>query len=54
MTNRSQSEKAITELEEALKKTWEHLPESLFESLIESMPRRVQAYLDVQGWHTKY
>ena len=54
MTNRSQSEEAITELEEALKETWEHLPESLFESLIESMPRRIQACLDAQGWHTKY
>ena len=41
-------------VEEALSKAWDALPESLSESLIESMPRRVKAYIEANGWHTKY
>jgi transposase len=42
------------ELEEALKNAWSELPNSLFESLVESMPRRVLACIAAKGWHTKY
>jgi hypothetical protein len=41
-------------LEEALKVAWEALPDSLFESLIESMPQRSEACIAANGWHTKY
>jgi transposase len=41
-------------LEEALCKAWEALPDSLFESLISSMGRRIKACIEADGWHTKY
>ena len=41
-------------MEEALSITWDILPDSLFESLIESMPRRIEACIEANGWHTKY
>jgi hypothetical protein len=33
-------------VEEALSIAWDALPDSLFESLIESMPRRIKAYIE--------
>jgi hypothetical protein len=33
-------------VEEALSTAWDALPNSLFESLIESMPRRIKAYIE--------
>ena len=33
---------------------WEALPDSLFMACLESMPRRVQAVIEADGWHTKY
>ena len=54
MTSKCQSEDAIKELGEALQKTWDALPEELFDSLIESMPRHVAACIQNKGWHTKY
>ena len=41
MKNISETEKARIELEQALQSAWDTLPNSLFESLIESMPRRI-------------
>jgi hypothetical protein len=41
-------------MEETSCATWETLPDSLFESLIESMPRRIAAYIKADSWHTKY
>ena len=52
--NTSETKEARTEPEQALQSAWDALPDSLFESLIESMPRRIQALLDAKGWHTKY
>ena len=49
-----ESEEDRANLEEALKVAWEALPNSLFESLIESMPRRIEACIAANGWHTKY
>jgi hypothetical protein len=43
-----------TNVEEALSKAWDALPDSLFEPLIESMPRRIKAYIEANGWHIKY
>ena len=54
MKNTSETEEARKELEHALQSTWDALPNSFFESLIEGMPRRIQALLDAKGWHTKY
>jgi hypothetical protein len=41
-------------VEEALSIAWNILPDSLFESLIESMPRRIKAYIEANRWYTKY
>ena len=41
-------------MEEALKEACATIPVSFFEELIESMPRRIQACIDANGWHTKY
>ena len=54
MKNTSETEEARKELEHALQSVWNALPDSRFESLIEGMPRRIQALLDAKGWHTKY
>ena len=48
------SEEDRTAMEEALKEAWATIPVSFFEELIESMPRRIQACIDANGWHTKY
>ena len=49
-----ESEEDRANLEEALKVAWEALPKSFFESLIESMPQRIEACIAANGWHTKY
>jgi hypothetical protein len=41
-------------LEDALYKTWDTLPDSLFENLVRSMPDRIAACVEANGWHTKY
>jgi hypothetical protein len=38
----------------ALQEGWEALPEELFENLVESMERRVEAVRKAKGWYTKY
>ena len=48
------SEEDIQELERALIEAWEALPDSLFENLVKSMPKRVKACYRAKGWHTKY
>ena len=48
------SEEDRTAMEEALKEAQATIPVSFFEELIESMPRRIQACIDANGWHTKY
>jgi hypothetical protein len=49
-----ESEADIKAMEEALCAAWETLPDSLFESLIESMPSRIATCIEADGWHTKY
>jgi hypothetical protein len=48
------SEEDIGKLEKALIEAWDALPSLLFESLIDSMERRVNACWKAKGWHTKY
>ena len=50
----SNSEQDIEALEIALIQAWNALPDSLFESLVQSMEKRVAACLKARGWHTKY
>jgi transposase len=54
LENIGATEEAIQALGRALVEVWGTLPDSLFESLIESMPRRVAACIAADGWHTKY
>jgi hypothetical protein len=49
-----ETEQDYTNVEEALSKAWDILPDSLFKSLIESIPRRIKAYIKANRWHTKY
>jgi hypothetical protein len=49
-----ETEQDCINVEKALLKAWDALPDSLFESLIESMPRRIEACIKAKGWHTKY
>jgi transposase len=51
---KGETEQDRKNVEEALSKAWDALPDSLFESLIESMPRRIEACIEAKGWHTKY
>jgi hypothetical protein len=41
-------------IEEALKKAWLALFDELFEKLVHSMPRRINACILAKRWHTKY
>ena len=54
MKSTGKSEQDIKNVEEALKAAWDALPDSLFESLVESMERRIEACILAKGWHTKY
>jgi transposase len=53
-SNKSQTEYARQRLESCLQAAWDTLDDSLFANLIESMPRRIEAYIAADGWHTKY
>jgi len=39
---------------DALEEIWKEIPESLLGSLYTSMPRRVAAVIETEGWYTKY
>ena len=41
-------------LKEVLPIAWNAIPRERMRKLINSMPRRVQALVDAEGWHTKY
>jgi hypothetical protein len=47
-------EEAKKALEQALIKAWDAIPDQIFQSVIESMPKRVKALIEAEGWHTKY
>jgi len=37
-----------------IQRAWEDLGQDYFDQLVASMPRRVEAVIDAQGWYTKY
>lgn len=41
-------------LEEALPKAWDLVKSEIIQEGVKSMPRRLQAVIDAEGWHTKY
>ena len=54
MNGSGDTEAHRTNIEQCLQAAWNALPDSLFESLIESMPRRMEACIAAKGLHTKY
>ena len=50
----SKSAADLDALKEALCTAWDALPNSLFESLVCRMEKRIQACIEADGWHTKY
>ena len=45
---------AKNRLIEAAKEVWDELEDDLFENLLNSMPRRLQALRRANGWYTRY
>jgi transposase len=50
----SDSEYARQRLESCLQAAWDTLDKEIFDSLYESMPRRIEACIAANGWHTRY
>jgi len=42
------------ELEITLQEEWSNIPEEVYNKLIESMPRRIEACISNNGWPTEY
>jgi hypothetical protein len=49
-----QLEYARQRLESCLQAAWDTLDKGLFDKLYESMPSRIEACIQADGWHTKY
>ena len=52
--DKSESEYARQRLESCLQAAWDTLDKSIFDSLYQSIRDRIEAYIKVNGWHTKY
>ena len=52
--DKSDSEHARQRLESCLQAAWDTLDKEIFDSLYQSMPRRIAACIAANGWHTKY
>ena len=46
--------KGVHDLWDRVAKEWNEIPPEIYQKLIESMPRRIQAVLKAKGGHTKY
>ena len=46
--------KNTNELESALQEEWSKISKDVLTKLIESMPRRIEAVIENDGWPTKY
>jgi hypothetical protein len=49
MNTTRETEQDCINVKEALSKAWDALLDFLFESLIESIPRRIEAYIEANG-----
>jgi transposase len=45
---------SLTMLEKYVQEAWADIPPEDYRSLVDSMPRRIQAVIDANGGHTKY
>ena len=43
-----------SQLFKILQQAWENIRNEVVQNLIENMPRRIQAVIAAEGWHTKY
>jgi hypothetical protein len=48
------SEEDLERLGSAIQACWDMIPKEFFDTLYQSMPRRVEACYQAKGWHTKY
>lgn len=46
--------KQLQKMEELLPVAWSRIPSRVFRACLESMPDRLQAVIDAEGWQTKY
>ena len=44
----------LEQLIDAIKESWDVIEDEVLEELINSMPRRIAAIIDAEGWYTKY
>ena len=44
----------VEELQEVIAAEWDKVDKEHMLTLAHSMPKRCQAIIDAQGWHTKY
>jgi len=54
LKNRKNHPKNASELEIALKEEWQQIPYEKLHTLIESMPKRIEACISNEGWPTEY
>lgn len=48
------TEETLEYLVEAAKEAWHAIDEAILRHLSNSMPNRVQAILNIEGWYTRY
>ena len=54
VADKSELEHARQRLESCLQAAWDTLDKELFDNLYKSMPKRIEACILADGWHTKY
>ena len=54
LTNIGSGEDAKRALERALDEAWQLIPDKIFMAVLESIPKRVKALIEAEGWYTKY
>jgi transposase len=52
--NRKKQPSSLAELDRHVVKAWKNIPTSLIKSLVDSMPRRIEAVIAAKGGPTKY
>jgi hypothetical protein len=52
--SRQPAPQTLQELQQSLEQEWGRIPQDRIRRLIESMPRRVRAVLQVNGGHNRY